>query len=63
MSILALIVIIAVCGLGAYAAYRAPFIPDGFKYLIYCVLAIVALIVTLKAFGVWDVVHTPVPKI
>lgn len=56
MSVLALVLILAFLGLVAYFVNRSP-INDTFKWIIQAVLVVVAVLLVLMAFGVWDSVR------
>ena len=63
MSVLTLILILAFLGLVAYFVNRSP-INATFKWIIQAVLVVVAVILVLVAFGVWDEVkNIRVPKV
>lgn len=63
MSVIGLILILILLGGLAWAAFKLP-IPPLFKNIIYFVLVVIAIFVSLSAFGVWDEVRTmKVPRV
>lgn len=64
MSVLTLIIILVVLGIAAYFVNANAKINATFKWLINAVLIVVAVLLVLVAFGVWDNVRDiKVPKL
>lgn len=64
MSIIGLLVILAVLGVAAWFVNSKLPISAGFKTLINVVLIVIAILLCLVAFGVWDEVRAmKVPRI
>jgi RsiW-degrading membrane proteinase PrsW (M82 family) len=64
MSVIALILILVVLGVVAYFVNTSAKINGTFKWLINAVLIVVAVLLILTAFGVWDELKgMKVPKI
>jgi membrane protein YdbS with pleckstrin-like domain len=57
MSIVTLIILLVAIGVGLYFIQKAPIIA-WMKTLITVVLVIIAILIILKAFGVWDKVKS-----
>ena len=63
MTIIALLVWVFILGLIVYLVYKYATIPAGFKALIYCICIVIAIIVTLSAFGLLHDLNAQVPKL
>jgi len=63
MSIIALLVWIAILGFVVFLTYKYLPIPAGFKTLIYVVSIVIALLITLHAFGLFADLHASVPHL
>lgn len=64
MSVLALILILVVIGVAAYFINTSAKITPTLKWIINAVLVVVAVLLVLSAFGVWDEVKSiKVPKL
>lgn len=64
MSVLVLILLLAFFGVIAYFANTSVKLSPTFKWLINAVLIVVAVLLVLSAFGVWDEVrNVKVPKL
>ncbi len=63
MTVIGIVVLIVVIGLVAWLVNTYIPIPQPFKTMITVILIIVALLVTLNAFGILGDLHTSVPHL
>lgn len=63
MSILLLILILVAIGAAIWALKFVGFIDDTIKQLIRTVLIVIAIVIVLSAFGVFDLLRMQVPRV
>ena len=64
MSVVTLVILLVVLGVAAYFANASTKLTPTFKWLINAVILIVAILLILTAFGVWQSVRSvQVPKL
>lgn len=63
MTIIGLVIWILILGVIAYLVRAYAPIPEGFKKLIYVVLIVIAILITLQAFGLLGDLNATVPRL